>query len=178
MYRGSRKIYPTFRGELPRYRGGSRFGRARNTKYDRDPDIGITACIALIMDGEYLSIKLHRHGRPRDCGRILLQYYSSADRLLELFKEGDLVELGEDITPKTADHSLASPEPGVCVYVHRDCRIAEPKPVMFLARNMDELKYHFDVNYYYTYERGGWICHTHIITSPLDEAIQRDKKFY
>ena len=174
----SRKIRPFFPGEMPRYRGGARFGRARNTKYDREPGIEYAGCIALRMDnGSYLGIKVHRFGWTRTCGRILQQHYRDEKRVLELLNEGDLIEIEKEITPKTPDHSFASPEPGVCVYVHRDCRIAEPKPVMFLAREFDELKKHFDVDYYYLFEDGGWKCHHWGKTVPLAEAIKEERMF-
>ncbi len=174
----SRKIRPFFRGELPPFRGGGRFGRARNTKYDRAPGIETSACIALKTDcGEYLGIKVHRFGWTRDCGRILQKHYQSFDRILELFVEGDLVQLGEDITPKRADHSFASPEYGVCVYVHRDCRCAEPKPEMYQAPSIEELKKHFEVMYYYLFECDVWWLLRFDRMIPLDEAIKEESMF-
>lgn len=174
----SRKIRPFFRSEMPRFRGGGRFGRARNTKYDRAPGIEYAACIALKTDtGEYLGIKVHRFGWTRDCGIILRDHYQSSSRILELLQGGDLIQLWEEITPKTPEHSFASPERGVCVYVHRDCRCAEPKPSMFLAQDFDELKKHFDVEYYYLFEGGGWMCHHWHETVTLEQAIKEERMF-
>ena len=167
---------------LPQMMESGRFGRARSglDKYRPAPGIGITACLAIhLADGAYLAIRVHRFGWLKDCGRILLEAYRDRERVFELFREGDLVQIGQDIEPKTGEHSLAAPENGVCVYVHRDCRIMEEKPEAVRFTGLEEMRKKYPAYYCYIYENGengGWTLSRHGKTMPLDEAVREEKE--
>ncbi len=70
-------------------------------------------------DKSITSIYCHWDGYPEYVGRILLNYYTTSDRVNKLMQLGNLSQLCEDMCP-TESHTFDKPEPGVCVAYGRD----------------------------------------------------------
>lgn len=90
----------------------------------------------------------HYDGYPEHNGRILLQNYTTVEKVNELIDGGDLSILGENVKTDLP-HSFKKPVDGVCVYYGRDRGEKNVVPKMV---NIDN--YHNDngVDYHYLFD--------------------------
>lgn len=70
---------------------------------------------------QYKTIYCHWDGYPTNNGAILLEHYTTADKVNELISLGDISSLRENVAPsETQEHSFDKPLNDVVIAYHRD----------------------------------------------------------
>lgn len=107
--------------------------------------------------GTYESIYCHWDGYPNYMLSMLRDNYGLDAKVAELIDYGDASSIGPRLMP-TEDHSFMYPQPGVCVFYHRDRK--EPwEDVAPIRNDYKESIIRSSVDFVYIFEDGEWTCY-------------------
>ena len=108
--------------------------------------------------GTYESIYCHWDGYPNYMLSMLRDNYGLDAKVAELIDYGDASSIGPRLMP-TEDHSFKNPQPGVCVFYHRDRN--EPwEDVAPIRDDYKESVIRSSVDFVYIFEDGEWTCYS------------------
>jgi len=113
--------------------------------------------IAIVnQDKSISSIYCHWDGYPKYVGKLLLNYYTTADIVTELLKLGNLSQLCENVNP-TESHTFDKPQKGVCVAYGRDRGEKDQEAIVFedLGEFEDDASNSW-ADYQYLFDNGVW----------------------
>ena len=108
--------------------------------------------------GSFDSIYCHWNGYPTYMLPMLRDNYGLDAKVAELIDYGYASSIGPRLMP-TEDHSFDHPQPGVCVFYHRDRK----EPWEDVAPRLDDYKEDIirsSVDFVYVFEDGEWTCYS------------------
>lgn len=122
-----------------------------------------TSCgVALKSGGTYQTIYCHADGYPEYMLPMLRKNYNSLELAARLISFGDASYIDKKPEPTADFHKLGTPEPGVCMFYHRDRGEDWPSscPVCFTVNELFkqsgfEYIYIFEDNQWNAYKRNG-----------------------
>lgn len=109
--------------------------------------------IAVKTEKGYETIYCHNDGYPEYMIPMLTQNYNSKELAMELIDYGDASYIDEKLRPTELTHHFDTPQPGVCIFYHRDRgdKWAETAPEIYHKDSL--LK---DFWYVYIFENDCW----------------------
>ena len=105
-------------------------------------------------DGKVSEIYCHYDGYPEHNGRILIEQYTTLEKVEELISHGDLSVLAPNINP-IGSHSFEHPEDDVCIFYGRDRGETDINPSKHSNLEMYRLSGVWQ-EYNYLFKDGNW----------------------
>ena len=145
---------------------------------NKEVSVNTAAGIGLTMpDGTISAIHLHCDGEPTKAGAILLQHYTTFERVKALVELGYIYFLGAKLGPNLATpHTWSQPQPGVTIAYGRERGFPPDEALEFRNRmeyavEADDLLLSDEL---YLFENGRWLVfdYPHCTWRELSEVLK------
>ena len=108
-------------------------------------------------DNSISQIYCHWDGYIKHNGKILVEHYTTLEKVQELISLGDLSSLEMNIHPTDSSHSFETPQDHTCVYYDRDRGEEDVEPKNFYCFH-DYLKECQFEEFNYLFKDNKWAC--------------------
>lgn len=107
--------------------------------------------------GEFRGIYCHGNGYLSHNGRILLEHYTTQEKVSELINLGDIATLGKQVSPNTgALHSYKNPIKDITVAFSRDNQEDEADTSITVGSTLEDVLDCIDYNFAYVFIDNEW----------------------